>query len=46
MKNFSDTSYNIVYGCDNNYAKYVSVCIQSILDATAKSLKRERERVI
>lgn len=30
---FSDTSYHIVFGCDDNYAKYAAVTMQSIIAA-------------
>ncbi|WP_394952331.1 hypothetical protein [uncultured Helicobacter sp.] len=33
MRDFTDTSYHIVFGCDDNYTKYVAVTMQSIITA-------------
>ncbi|MFC3867914.1 hypothetical protein [Helicobacter equorum] len=30
--NFLDTSYHIVFGCDDNYVKYAAVAMQSIIE--------------
>ena len=35
MHHFTDLSYHIVFGCDDNYAKYAAVTMQSIIAAIA-----------
>ena len=37
MHHFTDLSYHIVFGCDDNYAKYAAVTMQSIIAAIASS---------
>ncbi|WP_394958822.1 glycosyltransferase family 8 protein [uncultured Helicobacter sp.] len=39
MLDFTDTSYHIVFGCDDNYAKYAAVTMQSIIMAISSNAK-------
>lgn len=39
--NFTDTSYHIVFGCDDNYVKYAAVTMQSIIENLSPAMFKD-----